>query len=79
MEREMNSQALPPQIKLAGAKGVSSLVKATVLGTASPDDENIFDQPKKVLPRDETLRVSGPAFEHQFPPWSLTILRFKTN
>lgn len=72
-------EPLTTQIKLAGAKRVSSQVKATVLASGSPEDENSFETPDKVSPREQTLRVNGPEFEHQFPPWSLTILRLKTN
>jgi len=72
-------EALPTQIKLTGGQGVASPLKATVLAAGSPDDENSFEQPKKVSPSEELISANGPVVEHQFPPWSLTILRFKTN
>lgn len=72
------SESLATQVKLSGVQGVSS-AKAIVLAATGPEAENSFATPREVAPRETTLRFSGPAFEHQFPPCSLTILRFKTN
>src|SRR6187402_26719 len=69
-----SGESLQTQVKLLGDKGVSSPIKATVLASSSPDDENTFEQPKKVSPQEKTLNASKGGFEHQFPPWSLTIL-----
>jgi alpha-L-arabinofuranosidase len=66
------------QINLAGAKTIAPSAKAIVLTSTSPDDENSFDQPKKVSPREETIHAGGPQFEYTFPPWSFTIVRVGT-
>ncbi len=72
-------EGLTTQIKLAGGKVVQSPVKASVLAADGPDAENTFEQPRKVAPQEETFPASGARLTRQFPPWSLTILRFKTN
>jgi alpha-L-arabinofuranosidase len=66
---------LPTRIHLAGAAGVAPEAKAIVLTSASPDDENSFDEPGKVAPREERLRVAGPEFGYTAPAWSFTVLR----
>ena len=72
------AEGLQTRVKLSGAKGISSRVGVSELAANSADDENTFEQPKKVSPQEKFIRASGAGFEHQFPPWSLTILRFKT-
>ncbi len=52
--------------------------KATVLTSASPNDENTFDNPTKVAPVEETVALASPSLARTFPPASLTIFRFKT-
>lgn len=61
-------EPLTTQIKPAGAKRVSSPVKAIVLASGSLEDENSFATSNKVAPREQSLAASGPEFEHQFPP-----------
>lgn len=73
------SEGLTTQVTLVGGKTVQSPVKATVLAADSPDAENTFEQPRKVAPQEETFPASGAMLTRQFPPWSLTILRFRTN
>ena len=46
--------------------------------SGGPEDENTFDAPTRVVPRDEVLLVPGLVFDHTFPPHSLTVLRIKT-
>ena len=66
------------QINLAGVKKVMPDARATILTSASPDDENSFDAPRKVSPVEQSVRVGGPQFEHTFPAWSFTVLRVGT-
>ena len=66
---------LTTRINLTGAHGVAPDAKAIVLTSASPDDENSFDEPTKVVPREERVRVAAPAFEHTLPACSFTLLR----
>jgi alpha-L-arabinofuranosidase len=66
---------LTSNVKLAGIKGIKPNARAIVLTSGSPDDENTLEDPSKVKPREESLRLSGPSFEHTFPAWSFTVLR----
>jgi alpha-L-arabinofuranosidase len=67
--------AMPTRIHLAGTTQVAPGARAILLTSASPDDENSFEQPARVSPRQESFAVAGPEFERTFPAWSLTILR----
>ena len=65
-------------IKLAGAAKVDADGKAIVLTGTSLKDENTIGRPAAVKPVESDLSVSGNDFTHTFQPWSLTILRVKT-
>ena len=51
--------------------------EAVVLTSASPDDENSFDQPEKVAPRTTVLRNLGSTFDYVCPPNSISILTLR--
>ncbi|MCX8108758.1 MAG: alpha-N-arabinofuranosidase, partial [Verrucomicrobiae bacterium] len=72
-------QPVATRLKLVGARSVGPTAKVTQLTSTSPDDENSFDEPDRVSPRVHAAEIRGPEFDHQFPPWSLTILSVKTN
>jgi alpha-L-arabinofuranosidase len=61
-------------IDLAGLSGVGSTVPAIVLA-GEPGDENSIAEPEHIAPREESLTIAGPRFEHTFAPNSLTILK----
>jgi alpha-N-arabinofuranosidase len=67
------------RINLAGANSVAPDARVIALTSASPDDENSFDQPELIKPREERLRVAGPEFECTLPAWSFTLLRLGTH
>jgi alpha-L-arabinofuranosidase len=71
------AEARAAVIDLHGAKSVAPGVRAVVLTSASPDDDNSFEAPTKVAPREEPVSIAGPSFTHTFPANSLTILRLK--
>jgi alpha-L-arabinofuranosidase len=48
-----------------------------VLTSEKPTDENSLEEPLKVSPKTETLKLSGTKFKHTFPGNSLTILRVR--
>jgi len=73
------AEARTADLELRGATRVAPDARATVLASASADDENSFDTPRKVVPREEAVAVSGTAFSRMFPAQSLTILRLKIN
>jgi alpha-L-arabinofuranosidase len=55
---------------------VAGQVKAVVLASDKPTDENSLDNPRKVAPKDTALQASGNKLRHSFPGNSLTVLRF---
>jgi len=63
---------------LAGLEKVSPAAQAIVLA-GGPEDENSLDHPDKVVPRESTVAIDGPQFEHTFAPNSMTVLRLDTN
>ncbi len=65
-------------IKLAGSKSEDVEGKAIVLTGTNLHDENKIGHPAAVKPVESALAVSGGNFTHTFQPWSLTILRVKT-
>jgi alpha-L-arabinofuranosidase len=67
----------PADIKLQGAARVASTAQTIVLTSENPDDENSLEQPKNVAPVTGTIQNTGLAFQHVFPPNSLTVLRLK--
>ena len=70
------AQAQTLQIKLDGAQGVGKTAVAQVL-TGLPTDINSIDNPRKVAPQTVTLNSVGPNFTHEFPAFSVTVVRFK--
>ncbi len=71
------AEAREAEVVLRGVARITPDVRATVLTSGSADDENSFESPRKIAPRDESFTVAGPVFAHRFPPNSLTILRLK--
>jgi alpha-L-arabinofuranosidase len=71
------AEARAADLTLRGVSGVATDVRATILTSASPDDENSLDSPCKVAPREESFKAAGPTFSHLFLANSLTILRMK--
>jgi alpha-L-arabinofuranosidase len=51
---------------------------AITLTSASLEDENSLEQPKKVAPTSKRISGVGPKFSYTFPARSLTILRLRT-
>jgi alpha-L-arabinofuranosidase len=65
-------------IKLDGAKSVEKIGKVISLTAANEEEENSFENPKKIYPQESEYTRFGKAFEYEFPPFSYTILRIKT-
>ena len=68
--------AQPMQIALEGAEGVSSTAQAQVL-SGLPSAVNTIDNPKHVAPHKVTVGGVSSSFRHEFPPYSVTVLRVK--
>jgi len=62
-------------IRLQGAGRFASTARAVVLTSSSADDENTFDSPAKVAPREECVGGIGADFRRCFPANSITVLR----
>lgn len=66
------------EIDLAGAQLASDACRVITLTGDDPEAENSIAQPQHVAPRETTETVSGPKFTRDFPAWSFTVLRLKT-
>jgi len=73
----VSNDRLLADVNLSGITGVANPATAIVLTSEKATDENTLDQPRKVVPVATTLRLSSPAFQHPFPPNSLTVLRLR--
>ena len=63
------------RINLAGVKNTKLAARVTVLTSASPEDENTFEAPNLVQPREESVMLNGSLFERTVPAWSFTVLK----
>jgi len=41
-------------------------------------DVNSIEAPEKVAPKKTVIKGVGPSFKHEFPPYSVSIIRVKT-
>ena len=75
----VNAEATPfrATINLNGAGSVRPTGQIITLSAASETEENTFDQPTKISPRQETFTSFAPSFDLVFKPYSLTVLRIK--
>ena len=65
-------------INLAGVRGLANTATAQVL-SGLPGDQNSVENPTKIAPVALTLKNVGPNFSHEFPAYSVTVVRFKAN
>ena len=65
-------------IDLHGVARVDESGTATVLTGPGPMAENTLEQPENVSPVTMRISVAGPSFSQSLPPWSVTVLRLKT-
>jgi alpha-L-arabinofuranosidase len=49
----------------------------TLLRSGRLDDNNTLDHPAKVAPATARMANAGTRFSHEFPPFSLTVMRLK--
>jgi alpha-L-arabinofuranosidase len=70
--------ATETEVQLNGAERLASEARLIVLTSENPTDENSLEEPLKVSPKTETLKLSGTKFKHTFPGNSLTVLRVKS-
>ena len=65
------------EINLAGMSKVTGPTNVIVLTSENSTDENTLEEPTKVVPKAQTIPVSGPSFRHTFPANSVTVMRLK--
>ena len=64
-------------IALAGNVPPGSSASVITLTSASRTDENSFEKPAKVAPKESSLAITAPGFTHTFPAWSLSVFRMR--
>jgi alpha-L-arabinofuranosidase len=62
-------------INLAGVKHVAFGASLTVLKSNQASDNNSLENPKKIVPVSSIMPMSGNTFTHEFPAYSLSIIR----
>jgi len=65
-------------LSLSGVERVSPEGEVTVLRSERLDDNNSLDNPMRVVPTTSKIATAGARFGHEFPAFSLTVMRLKT-
>jgi alpha-L-arabinofuranosidase len=75
--KAINAAAEPVNatINLGGVKHVAFGASLMVLKSNQPGDNNSLENPKRVAPVTSIMPVSGNTLTHEFPPYSLSIMR----
>jgi alpha-L-arabinofuranosidase len=63
------------QVILEDLRKESAAVQVFEMSGHSLEDENCFDAPMRVCPKQRTFRVEGNAFSYMFPEYSITVFR----
>lgn len=60
-------------------KGITEVAKdaAAEVMTGQPDEMNSIEEPTKVAPKEAPIADAGPTFSHEFPPYSVSVIRLK--
>ena len=77
----VNGNSLPYNldIKLNDVASVKNTGKIITLKADSGKDENSFENPQKIYPKEEVFNGAGKEFSYSFAPYSFTILRVKAD
>jgi alpha-L-arabinofuranosidase len=73
-----SNSAVSSQINLNDVENLTGTGKAIVLTSGSSLDENTLEQPAKVAPKTEDIRISGTSLKRSLPANSLTVIRAAT-
>jgi len=65
-------------LNVRGVDRVAPTAQTTVLKSTSLSDNNSLDEPERVVPVETVIENAGNQFRHEFPPYSLTVLRLRT-
>ena len=63
---------------LRAVDGIRPRAAVQVLTSTGLKDDDSFEAPLKVVPRDSVLDGAGPEFPIDLAPWSFTVIRLKT-
>ena len=74
----VSDQPIVGDLKLNGVARIAPEAAVTELKSASRFDNNSLDQPMKVTPTQSRIDAVGSQFTHEFPPYSLSVIRLKT-
>jgi alpha-L-arabinofuranosidase len=76
----VNSLGTPQPVKvdISGANNISDKGTLMVLKADKPDDTNSIQEPAKIIPITETITGLGANFTRTLPPYSISILEFKS-
>jgi alpha-L-arabinofuranosidase len=76
----INASAEPvgATVDLQNAASLARQAEQIVLTSARPGDNNSLENPMKVVPSSCVVALDGPKFTREFPPYSFTLLRLKT-
>jgi alpha-L-arabinofuranosidase len=66
------------ELNIGGGKRVAPEAEVTVLTSANASDNNSLDNPREVVPMTRKSRIEGSKFEREFPRYSFTLLKLKT-
>ena len=69
----------PVNIRISGVRKVQPKGEAVVLSGDALNDTNTIEQPVKVVPRAEKVSGLSADFTRELPPYSVTVLKLKTN
>lgn len=70
-----SAEPVETELQLAGITALDCSAHASVLTSASGDDENSLENPHKVVPKDQNFKVQNSAIHSSFPGNSLTVIR----
>jgi len=78
--KAINATAEPMSatVNIAGAKQIALGANLTVLKSERGSDNNSLEIPKMITPVSSVMPVSGNTLTHEFPPYSLSIMRLAT-
>jgi alpha-N-arabinofuranosidase len=65
-------------IQINGAPKIEPDGEAVSLTASSPNDTNSLEQPQKIVPRTEKVDNLSANFAHEFRPYSITVLKVRT-
>jgi alpha-L-arabinofuranosidase len=74
----VSAKPVKAKINLNGVEKLSGKGRSIVLTSASPLDENTLENPTKVSPKSEDIKLSGTTLNRTFPGNSLTVIRLAT-